>query len=115
MPVKILPPDVKALNALNSLSYSPLKLFAFTLSEVFRNYFEQRFNLPVTDRTFEEIKRELKTSVEPSVELKQSFLNVLEKTELIKFTDSEISLDDCHKLVEITKSFIEKTKREPLP
>ncbi len=89
--IYIPPAHEVALTALKTIPRTPLKLFAFTLSEIFRNYFERRFKLPVTDKTLEEIKRDLDTVQQPSDELKKSFLNVLEKTELIKFSDMEIS------------------------
>ncbi|MBI2518909.1 MAG: hypothetical protein HYV97_00765 [Bdellovibrio sp.] len=95
-----------ALDALINLPKKPLKLYAFTLSEIIRVYFEKTFLLPVTDRTIEEIRREIATVSLLSEMQRMKFMAILEKTDLIKFTDIIILDADCESLIQMTRQFV---------
>ena len=103
-----------ALDALLKLPKKPLKLYAFTLSEIIRIYFEKTFLLPVTDRTLQEIKREI-TTVLLDERLRTKFMFVLEKTDLIKFTDVTIIDEDSESLIQMARQFVEETMPQVMP
>ncbi len=105
----IRPPHEVALEALQRLPRTPLKLYAFSLSEIVRIYFEKIFFLPVTDKTIEEIKRDIGSVTSLDQGLRKQFIVLLEKTDLIKFTDSTITDGDSETLVQIAQRFVKET------
>jgi len=107
--VAVIPAHTQALDALHQIPKQPLKLYAFTLSEIIRVYFENTFLLPVTDRTIEEIKREIVAVTLLSDILKAQFMQILEKTDLIKFTDTTMVEVECDALIQMARQFVQET------
>ena len=109
-----IPPHEKALNELAGMKMNDLetreksRMFSFKLSSVIRDYVEGRFNFPATDRTIEEINKQI-NNVQMEQERKKIFLEILQKTDFIKFTDSVLSNDSGKELVENSRKFIEQT------
>ncbi len=85
-----------------------LKAYHFELSEVLRQYLEAHLNLPLTDRTTEEIT-EMLSSASLAPDLSSLSLETLRKCDVVKFTDhlpsQERALalnDDAHRIVQET-------------
>jgi hypothetical protein len=93
-------PFDKALAGLLELEQSPLvaqklyKDFHFKLSHIFREYIEEKFKYPALESTFEEVK-EILSRIQPEDYDLQGLIDVLNKSEFIKFSKFEPS-DDFH-------------------
>ena len=110
--VPLPPPCIEALNSLKKLEISSDKSFYFKLTDILRRYFERSWHYNLTDLTFEEIKSRLRGFNRVSDPLQKSFLDILEKSELVKFANvvagEELSLD----LHNQAKRFVDDTKPE---
>lgn len=119
--VVYIPPHIEALDRLKDLrkaSYiqkKEYKKFSFDLSEIIRNYFERVYNFPATDRTFQEIKRDINGVKSLNDKLKKKFLEVLDKTDVVKFTDTSFPDEEFVGFLELTEDFVNDTKPEEDP
>lgn len=113
---EIIPAHIIAIESLeklkteNFLENNEFKLFHFTLSEIIRNYFEGSFELSVTDMTTEEIKKASNKIRYIEDNLVKTFLNILEQTDIVKFTDTTLPLEVSENILKDTFMFIEETK-----
>lgn len=87
------PPHEIALESLSQMKVSAgaseeeIKKFHFALSHILRQYVEQRYQLPATDRTTEEIADLVGPISELNQESRDLLLDILKKTDRVKFTD----------------------------
>ncbi len=86
-----------------------LKPFYFTLTDIFKRYFEAIYQVPVTDMTIEEIIRNLKKEKDVSNDLKEQFLYVMKESELIKFSDHIPNLENSDDMLKRVRNFVEQT------
>lgn len=86
------------------------KLFHFQLSGIIREYVEDMWGLTATDMTFEEIRSNIDSLTLPEDKLKSDLLEVLRKGDLVKFTDTQLSLDESQSLFDKVLNFVDKTK-----
>jgi len=114
------PADVIALERLTLLEKESLlqkgnvKKFHFLLSEIIRDYFEFRYAFTASDKTTEEIQKDLGAAHFLNEQDKVDFLTVLKKTDIVKFTDEVLSKDQSLALFEKTKNFVIKTKKRQI-
>ena len=110
------PPHILAERQLSQLKNSNLlesgeiKAFHFELSEVLRRYFEGRFGYAATDKTFDEIKREVSSISGVEAMHKQAFLDVLRETEVVKFTDHNPGREKSLSILDSSVEFVAGTK-----
>ena len=86
------------------------KKFHFELSEIVRAYFEATYSLLFTDMTLEEIRRSLSSLSSIDDAIKKDFLTILEKGDLVKFTDMLLSDGEDIELLQRVRGLVEKTK-----
>lgn len=84
------------------------KKFHFALSELIRAYIEGQFNLPATDRTTEELLPELNKNF--NSEQAQTLIRLLQKSDLVKFTDTCLQKAESLTLLEQCELFVLQTK-----
>ena len=110
------PPHEVALTCLDELTVpsgadpASLKRFYFQVSAIVRVYVEARFGLRATDMTSEEIVRNLKVNSPLPETEKPIFLDLLEETDLVKFTDFHPTTEASAKIREGARTFVYKTK-----
>jgi hypothetical protein len=85
------------------------KLFNFTLSECLRLYVEIRLHFPASDRTSEEILASLGRLPTLTDEQKNVFVEILKKTDRVKFTDYVPPPNENFDLLEKTENLIRQT------
>ncbi|MGB0806473.1 MAG: hypothetical protein ACPGRC_07265 [Salibacteraceae bacterium] len=114
-PKIIIPAHITALERLDQLKSEQLwqsgavKAYHIQISDIVREYIENRFKIPVKESTTDEIKHLLKmTRMEKS--LRTEIIDSLRVSDLAKFAkaipvahENEASLEIAYKLVEITK------------
>ena len=111
-----IPPHEKALESLERLKNSnfleerQIKKFHFSLSELLRLYFEERYSIPATDRTNEELIPEVMNFDSIEKREKKQFVHILKKTDLVKFTDYEMQNKESLKLLLEAENFVSQTQ-----
>ena len=109
------PPETIALEKLaqlktaNLLTEGRVKEFHFKVSETLRNYIEDRYHFPASDRTNEEIKDTIHT-IPLNEEQKSQFLDILSETDIVKFTDFNPGHDRSLQILAYSEKFVENTK-----
>lgn len=109
------PPHELALSSLKELGEGNLldsrctKKFHFQLSAIARAYLEGQFGLKATDKTIEEIKREIHTIKDLSDDKIQNFMHILRETDIVKFTDSDPGKGLSLNLLNSTVNFVTET------
>lgn len=86
-----------------------MKFFAYQLSEIFRWYVEQIYHFHFTDLTTEEIRACYQEKLTCGDEFKENFFRLLGRLDVVKFTDTPISKDECQQLVTVVLNFIGAT------
>lgn len=113
---EILPPHVVALAALDDLSAKKLwqqgqhKQFHTELTDILRNYIEDRYHVPALEKTSAEILEEL---VELTISQRSSYNNlkeVFEIADLVKFAKYEPLADENQLVYMNSRLFVEQTK-----
>lgn len=100
---------IRGLQNKKNITPQELKKLYFDLSDILRNYFEAQYVFPATDRTTEEIKKELSKLECLNEEIKKEFLNILERIDIIKFTDQYPEFDFSEMSLKISENFVIKT------
>ncbi len=117
-PIKenIIPPYETAFTEIEKLRQSDYlekgndKKYHFKLSIILREYFEAIYNINVTDMTHDEIKKNIGDSSHFSKVIKEKFVNILEKGELVKFADTVLTKEESQKLLQESYDFVESTR-----
>jgi hypothetical protein len=119
----IIPPHEIAYRQLRELEQSGLlekedfKPYHFSLSTVARTYVENRFSLPVTDMTIEQIRDRIKEIKELGDIPTKNYLAILEASDRVKFTDFKPTIEESKSLLKQTETFVGDTtpvsKAEP--
>lgn len=91
------------------------KEFHFELSAVLRLYVERRFGLPASDRTIDELKREIVEVAALSPELHEELLALLSASEVVKFADVVLPQSRSRELLAGAKQFVAATIPQPEP
>ncbi len=116
----VLPPHQVAIDELKLLQQSTYlqdgehKRFHFQLSELIRRYFEDSFNLLTSDMTLEEIKSNISKVGNLSKEDESLFIKILERTDLVKFTDTVLPADESQQLLVSGRNFVDSTTEDEL-
>lgn len=108
-PYEIVLSQIDYLKNTKWLEENNIKKFHFYLSELIREYIEKIFLFPATDRTTYEIERNI-SNLELSNEQKNILLEILHKTDVIKFTDIVYSNEVSLQILNKTEEFINSTK-----
>lgn len=120
-PIEIIEPcHQKTLRRLSLLRQHPfhashdLKQFHFILSDIIRSYIEGEFEVPATDRTTQELRRELAAVNFFSDSHKQEFFQILNLGDQIKFSDIQMSQGQSLELLERVQQFVLSTQKTSL-
>ena len=109
------PPYDVAIRRLHDLEHRDLpgkgkfKNYYFELSEIVRRYIDGRFEIPAAESTTFELKRTLKHS-EMSKEQTKDILDMLTRSDMIKFAKQMPKGDEPSKDFAMVKTFVVKTK-----
>ncbi|HLE11098.1 MAG: hypothetical protein A2504_01620 [Bdellovibrionales bacterium RIFOXYD12_FULL_39_22] len=101
--------ELAKLAALDLLMAGECKRYSFALSDIMRKYFENVFSLSVTDMTIEEIKKSMRGDLAIDNNLKKEFLEILQMTDVVKFTDSKLSQEEGVRIMKQATAFVEST------
>ena len=85
------------------------KEYAFALSEIVRQYLENRYSFPALERTTAELRDDMAGGI-IAKELQQPMGNFLESCDVIKFTDIPPAPDEPTRLMLAAHELIAKTK-----
>ena len=116
IPPVVVPPHLLAYQKLYELEKSQYlaegkhKIFHFTLSEILRAYIEAMFHFTATDMTIEEVRSHIKNLGALNDELKNEFIYVLSKTDVVKFTDLILPIEESLGLLNKAKNIVNLTK-----
>jgi hypothetical protein len=114
--IPLVPPHEKALKDFATLLKSDLleknefKPFHFQLSHILRTYIEGRFEIWVTDMTTQEIVKNKQLENLMSKEDRAEMVEILEKGDLVKFTDFSLGQELSLQLGQQCQNFVHKTK-----
>jgi hypothetical protein len=97
----------------NLLEQGRDKEFHFALSEIIRLYVERRFDLPASDRTLDEIKRDIGGISQLGEALCADLLLILSEGDLVKFADLHLSTERSSELLGLAQNFVEQTIPSP--
>lgn len=99
---------IEALKRLRQIDgdFTDWRGFHFHLSEVLRLFCEQKFGLPMTDLTYEEIKTQISQLAELDAEERSELLSVLEHCEGVKFADRPADEASSLELWDRTDAFV---------
>ena len=118
-PVPELSPEEEALRALDRLSapgalgnYEAIKKCHFEISEISRRYLERRFGIPATDRTLEEMIPLLEKLLAIAQDQRQSMIQILKKSDRVKFTDEDPGEAKSRELLQTTRDFVMQTSSQ---
>ena len=115
--VKPLPPHVVAMQALDQLAGKKLwqnghnKQFHTELTDILRQYIEQRFNVPAMEKTSDEILDELYELAESQKASLANLKQILSIADLVKFAKYEPLADENQLSFMNSKMFVEQTKK----
>lgn len=113
-----LSPAEKALQALDSLvgrAYPDLgkfKDYFFELSMILRRYLEEKFQIPVTEKTSEEFLFDVAQSDCLNPNQKKTLRHFLLQSDLIKFAKQETSVRECREAEGIVRSLIKEIESD---
>jgi hypothetical protein len=116
--ISLLPPHQRALQALEKLlarglvekrEYKPLYR---ELSDILRDYIEERFGLHAPERTTEEFMEDLRTTTLLAPQHKSLLKEFLEHCDQVKFAEHLPSTEELQRTVDACRQFIEETKIE---
>lgn len=105
-----------ALTAIEAMHLPELGRFKdyYTLvSDIVRTYIEQRFNVPVLERTTTEIRTDLKRS-DMTEDVKSQIVLFLQDSDLIKFSTFRPDLESAAYLLATARFIVEATKPQPV-
>ena len=91
------------------------KEFYSELSEILRQYVEQRFHITALELTTSELEMLLKTAQLFDQELYQGYIRVLKNADLVKFAKYIPHSTICKADLDFAFEFVEKTKPQPQP
>lgn len=121
---KPLPPHIIAMQALDQLAEKKLwqnghnKEFHTELTDILRQYIEQRFNVPAMEKTTDEILDELYELAESQKASLANLKQILSMADLVKFAKFNPMADENQLSFMNSKMFVEQTKKaevdEPL-
>lgn len=119
-PKIIIPPHITALKRLDQLKSEQLwekgavKAYHIQISDIVREYIENRFSIPVKESTTDEIKHLLKvTRMEKS--LRNEIIESLRISDLAKFAKAVPLAEENEASIQIAYTLVEKTKEEVNP
>ena len=102
--------DLEKLRASSFLDEDQVKAFHFSLSEIMRRYFEGQFGFPATDRTIEEINRDIHSVTTLNEKDRNDFLAILKETEVVKFADIDPGKEKSLDILDLSENFVNDTK-----
>ena len=111
-------PREMALSSLEEIKLSEIssqeegRIFAFSLSDILRDYIEKQFEFPATDRTYEEIRSEGGSSTNVEEQYWTVLLRILESCEKIKYASSLLTIEMAKNLLEQSMIFVEETSKD---
>jgi LPXTG-motif cell wall-anchored protein len=114
----VLPPHELAYRQLqeileeNLIQRGELKLFFSKISDVLRNYIENRFGFHAPRRTTEEFLSDISRHAPFSAEHKVLLVEFLQNCDLVKFAEHYPSQEETAKAVDSCRAFIEATREE---
>jgi len=115
-PEEIALQELERLLAENLLARGQVKLFHLRISDILRQYIENRFGFKAPERTTEEFLTELSvTKLQKNLLLgghKALLAEFLSHCDLVKFAKHEPTIPESEKTVSICREFIEETKEE---
>ena len=106
-----IPPHRKAKDRLRTASelYSDPYRFCSLVSDVVREYLEERFSLHAPDRTTEEFLEEMRGSDSLTPEQKQLLQDFLTRCDLVKFARAEPTIDELKSLLDSALRLVDET------
>ena len=110
-PAVVIPPHRKAKDRLRGAGELMSDPYAFCslVSDVLRNYVEERFNLHAPERTTEEFMDELRTSTQLRPDHKLLLEDFLSRCDLVKFARFEPAEPELRSLLESAERFVDET------
>ena len=121
IPEVIITPYEKAIQGISTLKEVELtteeeqKRYYFKISEIIRLYIEEEFDFPASDRTNEEIRKNVSKIKVFTQSNRNTFLEILTKADLVKFANIQPSIEDGQNILIATESFIEEIAPKPEP
>lgn len=121
-----IPPHELAIKALKGLEqasldhFSDFKRYFFDLSDITRTYFENRFGLPATDRTTEELEFMVEKDAKDANDVNENntkmqlFIHILKNADRVKFTDYLPTQIQAREALNKALHFVESTKIEQM-
>jgi hypothetical protein len=101
--------SLAALRASELLAQGRHKEFHFILSAALRLFLERQFSFPATDRTIEEISRDLPGVTGLSDAQQREFISILSAGELVKFSDMVLAPERSLSLLDEAAALIAKS------
>jgi hypothetical protein len=119
VPEVTISPYEKAIQGLSILRQIELtteedqKKYYFKISEIIRLYVEEEFDFPASDRTNEEIRKNVSKIKVFTQSNRNTFLEILTKADLVKFANIQPSIEDGQSILLATENFIEEIYPRP--
>lgn len=116
----VLPPHVKALQALQELDNRQLwqqgkvKDYQTSLTDIIRSYLEERYSFSAMEMTTDEIIREL-SNRDFDMSWSQKLREILQVADLVKFAKAEPDSDIHSRFMGLAVDFVEKTSPSDTP
>jgi hypothetical protein len=104
--------QLEALVAENLIDAGQVKVFTRRLSDIVRQYIENRFGLHAPERTTEEFLDELRGSDVLDEKFRPLLEEFLTHCDLVKFAEFQPTPADIQKMFDTTKQFIEATRAD---
>ncbi len=90
-----------------------MKKFCYEISMIFRTYMQGRFGIPAVDLTAEEILPRVEGDGIFEQDLRLLIREFLTDTDLVKFAKYDPTVAEMEKILQYTRTFIERTKLVP--
>lgn len=90
-----------------------MRKFCFEISMIFRKYMQARFGIPAVDLTAEEIFPRVEENGIIEEDLRPLVREFLMGTDLVKFGKYDPTVDEMEKILQHTRTFIERTTLAP--
>ncbi|GEM_PF-4184496 len=104
--------ELLALEAERLFESGNVKRYHFRLSEIVRVYIEGRFGFRATDMTTEEIKKNIsRAKLDIGSDIITSFFEILDKTDIVKFTDIILPKTESESLIIKARAIINNTRQ----
>lgn len=119
-PEPVIPPHVTALEALRKLEEekawrsSQLKIYHTQLTDILREYIEERFRVPAHEQTTNEILQNLRFADMPE-DASLRLRHVLKLADMVKFAKEQPEENDNKRSFDFAKEFVELTIPAPKP